>query len=322
MSERSIMAGVDVGGTNVKIALLWSDGKIIVSRQIPTQVESGPEAGCDRIVATLHQLLREAGVAPPRVLGVASAGLVDAVHNLVVDSPNLRPWERFPLAQRLGDGIGAIATLENDVNAMAYGEWRLGAGRGTQHMVCLALGTGVGGGLILDGRLYRGARGAAAELGHTTIDMHGPACSCPNVGCLERHIGAGYIAARARAALAASARPSCLRDLAPEDITPETLSGAAAAGDIVAVEVWEETGALLGQGIVNLVNIFNPERVVIGGGVAQAGDWLLEPARRVVRARAMSVAAATAEIVPAVLGNDGALIGATLLAAVRAFGTA
>ena len=322
MTERSMMAGVDVGGTNVKIALVWSDGEVLASRQIPTQAESGPAAGCERIVSTLRQLMHEAGasIPPPRIVGVASAGLVDAVHNLVVDSPNLRSWERFPLAQRLGEGIGAAAYLENDVNAMAYGEWRFGAGQGTRHMVCLALGTGVGGGLILDGHLYRGARGAAAELGHITIDMHGPPCSCPNVGCLERHIGAGYISERARAALAASARPSRLRDL--EDIKPETLFAAAEAGDIIAAEVLAESGALLGQGLVSLVNIFDPERVVIGGGVALAGDWLLEPARRVVRARAMSVAAAEVEIVPAALGHDGALIGAALLAAARDAGTA
>jgi len=316
-------AGVDVGGTNLKVALLWSDGTVIAARQIPTHAEAGPEQGCRRIIETLQALAQEHGHGAEDLgaIGVDSAGLVDHEHNLVLDSPNLRGWERFPLAERIGAAFGAPVQLENDVNAMAYGEWRLGAGRGTRHMLCLALGTGVGGGLILDGRLYRGAHGAAAELGHTTLDLHGPQCSCPNVGCLERHIGAEYIATRAREKLAASERPSRLRDLPAAAITPRSISEAAAGGDELAAEVWTEVGTLLGQGLVSLVNIFDPERVVIGGGVAKAGERLFEPARRVVRARAMSLAART-EIVPAALGDDAGLVGATLLAVERAGGAA
>ena len=319
MSERFHTAGVDVGGTNLKIAVLWNDGTVIAARSIPTRAASGPEQGCERIVETLRSLLVSARIEPAtlRAIGVDSAGLVDTRQNIVLDSPNLRGWERFPLAARLGAAFGVPACLENDVNAMAYGEWRLGAGRGTRHMLCLALGTGVGGGLILDGQLYRGAHGAAGELGHTTLDLHGPQCSCPNVGCLERHIGAEYIVARARAKLEGSPRPSLLRDVGADALTPGRLSEAAAAGDAVAAETLAEVGTLLGQGLVSLVNIFDPERVVIGGGVAKAGDRLLEPARRVVRAHAMSVPAAV-EIVPAQLGDDAGLVGAMLLAVERA----
>jgi glucokinase len=245
---------------------------------------------------------------------------VDPVENQVVDSPNLRRWEGFPLAQRLEAAFRVPTFLENDVNSMAYGEWKRGAGRGTRHMLCLALGTGVGGGIILDGKLYRGARGAAGELGHTTLDMHGPHCSCPNVGCLERHIGSESIVAMARQKLAASTSPSPLRDLGDDDLTPGALDRAAEAGDSLAAQVFEDVGALLGQGLVSLVNVFDPERVVLGGGVMKAGAKLLEPARRVVRARAMSVPARYVEIVPAELGDDAALIGATLLAAERVAG--
>jgi glucokinase len=242
---------------------------------------------------------------------------VDPERQVVIDSPNLRSWEGFPLADVVAAAIGVPVFLENDVNAMAYGEWRCGAGRGTRHLVCLTLGTGVGGGLVLDGRLYRGARGAAAELGHMTIDHHGARCTCPNVGCLERHLGAAYIIERARERLAGDPRASTLREVGEDDLSPATLSAAASAGDALAADILDETGELLGHGIVSLVNLFNPERVVIGGGVSQAGDRLLEPVRRIVKRHAMSVQRDTAEIVLAALGNDAAVVGAALLALER-----
>ncbi len=312
--------GVDVGGTNLKVAALWSDGTVIRSLSIPTHADAGPEQGCTRLVETIGALLREEGIGAGEMhaIGLDCAGLVDPARNLVVDSPNLRRWEGFPLAQRLETAFGVPTYLENDVNAMAYGEWRLGAGRGTRHMLCLALGTGVGGGLILDGRLYRGARGAGGELGHTTLDMHGPQCSCPNRGCLERHIGAEAIVERARHFLATSDQPSSMRALPDHELTPGALSAAAAEGDALAARVLEVTGELLGQGLVSLVNIFDPERIVVGGGVAQAGERLFGPARRIVRERAMSVPRAQVEIVGAELGSDGGLVGATLLAVERA----
>lgn len=320
MSARFRTIGVDVGGTNLKIAALWSDGTVIHSLQIPTHADAGPEQGCKRLIASITELLQQQAIerGTMHAIGLDCAGLVDPERNLVVDSPNLRSWEGFPLAQRLEAAFGVPTFLENDVNAMAYGEWRLGAGRGTRHMLCLALGTGVGGGLILDGRLYRGARGAAGELGHTTLDMHGPQCSCPNRGCLERHIGADAIVERARQLLVEHRHTSSLQQLPPSELTPGAISAAAEAGDALAAEVLETTGALLGQGLVSLVNIFDPERVVIGGGVAKAGERLLGPARRVVRERAMSVPGTRVEIVPAELGHDGALVGATLLAVERA----
>jgi glucokinase len=322
LGERYRTLGVDVGGTNLKLAALWSDGVVIASKQIPTQADAGPEEGSRRLIDALRQLQRQEGIdsGEMRAIGLDCAGIVDPEKNLVLDSPNLRRWEGFPLAERLESAFGVPTFLENDVNAMAYGEWRRGAGRGTRHMLCLALGTGVGGGLILDGRLYRGAHGAAGELGHTTLDMHGPQCSCPNVGCLERHIGSEYIAARAREKLAASEQASSLRELPGEKLTPGVLDRAAEAGDVVAAQVFEEVGTLLGQGLVSLVNVFDPERVVLGGGVLKAGAKLIEPAQRVLRSRAMSVPARHVELVAAALGDDAALIGATLLAAERAAG--
>jgi len=311
--------GVDIGGTNIKIAAVWNDGRVVSSRVLSTHVADGPETACSRILHCVLDLTRSESipVQEMRAIGMDCAGLVDPERGVVIDSPNLRSWEQYPLAARLAEAVGVPVFLENDVNAMAYGEWRCGAGRGARHLVCMTLGTGVGGGLVLDGRLYRGARGAAAEIGHMTIDHRGPRCTCPNVGCLERHLGAAYIAERTRERLAHDPRTSTLRDVTAEDLSPEMLSAAADAGDALAADVLEETGELLGHGLVSLLNVFNPERVVIGGGVARAGEWLLAPARRIVARHAMSVQRDCAEIVLAELGNDAAVVGAALLALER-----
>ncbi|MFQ5599594.1 MAG: ROK family protein [Candidatus Krumholzibacteriia bacterium] len=319
MTTRLRTVGVDIGGTNIKIAVVWNDGTVVVSKQIPTWGDAGPQQASARMIDAVRNLMRAEKLEPAemRALGIDSAGLVDAEKNIVTDSPNLRSWEKHPLAQELSDAIGVPAFLENDVNAMAYGEWRSGAGRGTRHLVCLTLGTGVGGGLILDGKLYRGANGAAGELGHMTLDVHGPPCSCPNLGCLERHVGAAWIVERTLEKLGHDSRPSRLRRLPSAELSPKNLSDAAESGDELAAEILDETGVLLGMGLVSLVNAFNPERVVIGGGVAQAGERLFEPARRTIRRHAMSVQAATVEVVPAALGNDAAVVGAALLALER-----
>ncbi len=319
MSESFRTVGVDIGGTNIKIAAVWNDGRVEGSRKFATHADEGPEAASRRIVEAVEELVRSEEFSPGelRAVGMDCAGLVDPKRQVVIDSPNLRSWENFPLAEFVADAVGVPVFLENDVNAMAYGEWRCGAGRGARHLVCLTLGTGVGGGLVLDGHLYRGAQGAAAELGHMTIDHHGPRCTCPNVGCLERHLGAAYITERARERLAHDPRTSRLRDLPAHELTPAALSKAADAGDALAADVLEETGELLGHGLVSLVNLFNPERVVVGGGVAQAGERLLGPARRIVARHAMSVQRDGAEIVLAELGNQAAVVGAALLALER-----
>lgn len=312
--------GIDIGGTAIKIAVVWNDGRVVESRQIPTHGDLGPEAAQARILACAAELQQahRLDAAEMRALGMDSAGIIDSANNLVLDAPNLRSWERYPLASRLGAALGVPAFLENDVNAMAYGEWHCGAGRGARDMLCLTLGTGVGGGLVLDGALYRGASGAAGEIGHMSLDRNGPRCACGNFGCLERYVGAQYIVARGREFLSRDARPSVLRDVAPGALTPLVISQAAAAGDALAAAVWEETGIWLGVALASLVNVLNPERIVVGGGVARAGEALLGPARRTIRERAMAIPAAKAEVVTAALGNDAAVVGAALLALGRA----
>jgi glucokinase len=319
LSDTFRTIGIDIGGTAIKIAVVWSDGRVVESRQIPTDADAGPEAASGRILACVETLRREHELESRemRALGIDSAGIVDGANNLVLDAPNLRRWERYPLAERLGTALGLPAFLENDVNAMAYGEWQCGAGRGTRDLLCLTLGTGVGGGLVLDGKLYRGARGAAGEIGHMSIEADGPRCACGNWGCLERYVGAQFIVARAVEMLGGDARPSSLRSVAADTLSPRIISEAAAGGDVVAIDVLDVTGRWLGVALANLVNLLNPERIVVGGGVARAGDLLLGSARRTLRERAMNVPAQTAEVVTAALGNDAAVVGAALLAVAR-----
>jgi glucokinase len=319
LAERFRTVGIDIGGTNIKVATLWSDGVILHATQIPTNASEGPEAALPRLIATIEKLLEQSGMSVQalQTIGVDSAGIIDPHTNRLVDSPNLRSWEGYPLCEALAGHFDVTATLENDVNAMAYGEWRCGAGRGTRHMVALTLGTGVGGGLILDGRLYRGAHGAAAEIGHMTLDLHGAECTCPNRGCFERLLGAAWIVERAIERLGRDTRPSALRGLAPEQIDPRSLSEAADAGDAIAARVLQEVGEILGAGLVSIANIFDPERIVIGGGVANAGDRLFQPAEEVLRRRAMSTQAQHVQLVAAALGDEAALVGASLLAIER-----
>ena len=319
MTPAARAVGIDVGGTNIKIGAVWSDGRVGSTREIPTHASSGPEAALGRIVVAVREVLGADGMPPGemRALGIDSAGIVDGASNLVLDAPNLRSWERFPLAARLGEVFGVPAHLVNDVDAMAYAEWKCGAGRGTRHLLCLTLGTGVGGGLILDGKPYRGSQGAGGEVGHMTLDARGPRCPCGSRGCLERYVGAPYIVERTVAKLASDARPSRMRGVPPAELSPRRLDDEARAGDEIAAEVLEETGWWLGAGLAGLVNVLNPERIVIGGGVAGAGDLLLEPARRTLRERAMSVPAAGVLVVPAALGNDASLVGAALRALER-----
>lgn len=316
MSDPFRTIGIDIGGTNIKLAVLWSDGRVIDSRQIATLADSGPEKAFERLLAAVNDLMQEHQLrcSEMRAVGMDSAGIIDPIGHVILDSPNLRSWERFPLARKMAAALGLPVQLENDVNAMAFAEWRCGAGRGARNLVCLTLGTGVGGGLILDGRLYRGSNGAAGEIGHVSLDWQGTRCNCPNSGCLEVFLGAQHIVERGVYLLQESREPSALRDMSVSELSPKVFSLAAAAGDRVAQQILEESGRFLGHALVGLVNTFNPELIVVGGGVARAGDWILEPARGVVAERAMAIPAQTVRILPAALGTDASLVGAALLA--------
>jgi len=317
-----ISLGLDVGGTNMKAALLSPAGRLLGRAHWPTPGLGGLEGEIlDELVDRIQDILTRHGVAAPKLagLGLACAGLVDFKAGLISDSPNLRAWEGIELRRRLSSRLRCPVLLENDVNALAYGEWRLGAGRGTRHMLCLALGTGVGGGLILDGSLYRGYRGLGAELGHVTIDRTGRRCACGNRGCLEAYAGARQLSLAAGRALARGRRGhgALRRYLAGRAPTPARLSQAARAGNALARELLADLGRALGVAIASYVNIFAPERVILAGGVSRAGHFILDPARAEARSRLMNPAVQVLDLRLRALGDDGAALGAALLARER-----
>ncbi|MFA4948479.1 MAG: ROK family protein [Candidatus Krumholzibacteriia bacterium] len=305
----TLVLGVDIGGTDIKLGLVEGEGEIRGSGKIPTRPAEGPEAAASRV---RRWLADNAGVAGAiAAAGVDCAGLVDGERGFLHVSPNLSGWEEVPLRDIFEHALGVPAIVENDANAAAYGEWAMGAGRGLRDFVCLTLGTGVGGGVIINGALYRGSSGFAGEIGHAIISAEGPLCACGNRGCLEALIGAKAIVERAIGMSRASGESGSAWGPSP---TVEALSRAAASGDAVAAAAFKETGRWLGIALANVVHILAPEAIAIGGGVAGAGDFILEPARATVRECVMDEAMASVRIVPAELGNRASFIGVSLLA--------
>ena len=309
--------GVDLGGTNIVVGAVAEDGsRQTAVRSEPTQSEQGADAVVDRIARMILQTVGEAardGVPREAFIGVGigSPGPLDRERGVVIVTPNLG-WRDFPLRDRVSAAVGLPATLDNDANCATFGEWWLGAARGGRNVVGMTIGTGIGGGLILDGRLYHGSSDVAGEIGHTTIDSTGRHCKCGNYGCLEAYASGPAIGERAREALAgeqASLLPSMVGgDL--EQITAQTVYDAAKQGDEVAREVVRDTARFLGAGIANLLNIFNPDVVVIAGGVTQAGDALFEPLKAEVRRRAFKPAVEACRIVPGELPGTAGVVGA------------
>ena len=310
MSAPQVIA-VDLGGTKLAAGLVDPTGAVAGRVVEPTDLE-GEEA----LLAQLERVIGELVDDAPAALGVGVPSTIDQRTGSAVASVNI-PLADVDLRTRLSQRFGLPVLIENDGNAAAVAEHRLGAGRGAGYVVMLTLGTGVGGGLILGDRLYRGAVGAAAELGHITLDLDGPACqgTCPGRGHLEAM--ASGLAADKLARRAAAERPE--GDLgraaaAGREVDTRLLVELAEAGAGDAREVLDHVGFHLGIGISDLVNVFNPERVVVGGGFAEAGELLLAPARQVVAERALLPAREVVEIVEAELGADAGLIGAALVA--------
>jgi glucokinase len=249
-------------------------------------------------------------------ISIAAAGAIDIEKGLVTLSPNLPGWRDIPLRDMVGEKYGVNTFLINDASAAALGEHHFGAGKGVSNFIMLTVGTGIGGGIIINGKLYSGPSGSAGEIGHMTIDVNGPKCSCGNIGCLERLVSGTAVAEEAIRRLSQGEKSS-LTEIGGgkiKSITAEKVSLAAQNGDSLAMEVISKAATYLGIGLVNLVNIFNPEMIIIGGGLAKVGDLLLEPARRVVRERAFQLSARLVRIVPAQLGDDAAVLGAAIFA--------
>ena len=308
--------GIDIGGTNLVVGSVAEDGSAVLATDSePTQSEAGATDVLDRLVGLAERAIaatrREAPDAEILGVGVGAPGPLDTRRGIVLLTPNLG-WVNMPLRQIIHERLGLRAALDNDANCALLGEWWVGAARGARHAIGITIGTGIGGGIIIDGRLYHGASDVAGEIGHTTIDTEGRRCKCGNYGCLEAYASGPNIALRAVEELEAGAE-SRLRTLVGGDlrkITAQTVYQAAADGDELALEVVNDTAKFLGVGIGNLLNVFNPEVVVVCGGVTLAGDHLFEPLRREAARRAFKPAVAACRIVPGELAGTAGVYGA------------
>lgn len=310
--------GVDLGGTNIVVGAMPEDGsREIAVRAEPTHAQRGAEGVVDRIVALIAQTMSDV-IAKERAqatdflgIGVGAPGPLDREKGIVVIAPNLG-WINFPLRDAISEKIRLPVTLDNDANCATVGEWWRGAARGARNAVGITIGTGIGGGVILDGQLYHGSSDVAGEIGHTTIDSTGRYCKCGNYGCLEAYASGTAIAARAREALERD-EESALRTMVAGDLTrltAATVYQAAHDGDALAGEIVHDTARFLGTGIGNILNILNPDVVVITGGVTKAGELLFEPLRAEVKRRAFRPAVAACRIVPGELDGSAGMVGA------------
>lgn len=314
-AAQPLIGAVDLGGTKILALIVDAGGHVLGEDERPTEVTRGPEAVLARIGDSLRAAMAAAHVRAIAALGVATPGPIDFARGVIVEAANLPGWHEVPVAARLGELFGCPALLENDANAAAWGEFTLGTGPDRpQHLVYLTISTGIGGGLVLDGRLYRGADGAAGELGHIPIVPDGPPCGCGARGCLEALASGTAIARRAREMLAAGRAPILARLAGDDTLTAELVHQAAEAGDADAALVIAEAGQHLGRGLATVINLFNPEVIVLGGGVAKIGARLLEPALATMHAQALSLPARRVHVVPAALGHRAGALGVAVLA--------
>jgi glucokinase len=310
---------VDIGGTKIMTALFTPEGKMLAKAVCPTLADEGVNPVIERLCSAINNLLDNHNLKPAQLgsIGIACAGGIDSARGVVVTpSPNMKGWVDIPLADIIRERFQISACVVNDASAAALGEHRSGAGRGVNNLVLLTLGTGIGGGIIADGKLYLGAVGGAAELGHMTIYADGPKCGCGNTGCLEM-LASGRAIERDAVKRIGRGEKSSLSKMAggkTEKITAEMVGKAARNEDALALEVLSRAAYYLGIGMVNVVNIFNPEMIVLGGGMAELGDIFIDPGRKMVAERAFSISSRVVRIVTAQLGNEAGVYGAAAFA--------
>ncbi len=303
------MLGLDIGGTKLAAGVVDADGRVHSFLVVPTQGEQGPRAVLDRLFALGRKALAEAGAEPGgdvAAVGIGCGGPLDLDRGTLLAPPHLPGWRDVPVVAEAGAAFGLPAALDNDGAAAAAAEHCYGAGVGTRDMVYLTLSTGVGGGIVVDGEVRRGAGGNGAELGHVIVDRRGRPCrGCGGRGCLEAYVSGTSIAERAA------------DELGTPGLTAADVAAAAAAGEPVAVRVWQETVAALASGLTSIVNVLEPELIVLGGGVTRSGEALIGPARAAVRAAAMTPAGRAVRVERAGLGDRVGVVGAAAVAQQR-----
>ena len=308
--------GVDIGGTNIKIALVDFDGKIIYSNTVPTRAEMGYEAGVNNIKQAIKELMQETDENAKSIeaIGFGLPGQIDYKEGIVKNLPNIPGWVNIPLAKIIEDEFSIPTRLDNDVRCAALGELNFGAGKGCENLICITVGTGIGSGIVLNGKLVRGASNAAGEIGHIKMDMTGgPLCGCGDYGCFEAYASGPAIVTMAKEYISGG-KSAKYKEMATDGIiTPYIVAQAALQGDAVSIQIFKQMGKIIGTGLSSVINLLNPEKIIIGGGVADAGEILLDPIRKTILDRAMPIQASAVQIVPAQLANTAGVIGASLL---------
>lgn len=304
MRESSYIIGIDLGGTSVKLALFKRKSKKIIRRStFSTNEFPSKDALLKKIAQSINRLISDSSLTRLSILGVGIGvpGPVDNKAGRVYYFPNIPGWKDVGLKKILEARLKLPVTVDNDTNLMALAELKFGSAKGAKNCLCLTLGTGVGGALILNGSLFRGSTCVAGEFGHVPVALNGPECNCGSRGCLERFIGNKRVLAKARRIFG-------------KGISLEELSQLAKRGERKAIVVWEELGYVLGVALSGFINVFNPDRIIIGGGLSGAGDCLFKKVRSTVKARAMKPHSKAVKILKASLGPAAGLIGAGVLA--------
>jgi len=313
-----LILGVDLGGTKILAAVVNSQGKMLSRDHSITPAQKGHKVVIQSILESIHRALGRADVAISDliVIGVGAPGLLNPETGILFTSPNLPGWRDVPLRDIIQEKLGKKTFLINDANAAALGEFYFGAARGARNFIYITLSTGIGGGIVIDGKIYSGAIGAAGEVGHMTVDDDGPICNCGNRGCWETLASGTALTREARHQIEEGVRTSILEyaDGDVEKVTAQVIHSAARQGDSLAKELIGRTGYYVGVGLANLVNIFNPELIVIGGGLSNIGDMLFEPAFKVAGERAYKEAFQAVRFASAELGRNSGVLGAAAFA--------
>jgi glucokinase-like ROK family protein len=310
------VVGIDLGTLNTIAAVVDLEGKIVERVEHPTNGEKNRDDVIERVKAAIHEVISASNLNLQKIAGIGLAvpGLVDSKKGMILFIPNFG-WKDTPLREILEEEFHTPIFIDNNANAMALSEAQFGIGRGVKNFICVNIGIGIGSGVIINREIYRGETECTGEIGHTTVDYNGPKCSCGNNGCLEVMAAGPAIARRAVKAIR-EGRKTVITELVEENlnqITAAVVARAANQDDRLAREIMEKTGEYLGTGIANIINLFNPQMVIIGGGVAQAGSLIFDPLKRTMKKRAFSVPAKVVKIATPSLGRDCTVIGAASL---------
>ena len=312
---KKYVIGVDLGGTKISTAISTIEGNILANVVLPTKAEEGEAAVLGRIVQSIDEVIVGSSTSIDEIeaIGIGSTGPLDAKKGIIITTPNL-PFKNYNLVQPLKEKYNIPVYLDNDANAAAIGEYMFGAGKGKNSIVYFTVSTGVGGGAVLDGKVYRGHTSNALEIGHTTVDPNGPRCNCGNLGCLEAMSSGTAIAKKGKEAVSTNVETSLKKH---DTVTSYEVFKEAEAGDEVAKDIIDNALTYLGIGVANAIATFDPEMIIIGGGVSKAGDIVFDTVKKVVNKRCFKSMAESCEIVPAGLGSDAGVVGAVALAIIE-----